>query len=109
MKLLFDEGLSPRLVEILDDLFPGSESALHNGLAGTGDTQILNYAGKRGFVLVTTDSDFETLMAKFQGPGVVILRSCNYPTPIAAGVLRRNAIRIAELVKSRDRLLILDR
>ena len=28
MKLLFDESLSPRLVELLKDLFPGSESAL---------------------------------------------------------------------------------
>lgn len=109
MKLLFDEGLSPKPVEILHDLFPGSESALRNGLAGTGDAQILDYAGKRGFILVTTDSDFETLVTKFQDAGVVILRSCNCPTPIAAGVLRRNAIRITELVKSRDCLLILDR
>jgi len=28
MKLLFDESLSPRLVELLRDLFPDSESAL---------------------------------------------------------------------------------
>ena len=34
MKLLFDESLSPKLVELLRDLFPGSESALRNGLAG---------------------------------------------------------------------------
>jgi hypothetical protein len=40
---------------------------------------------------------------------VVILRSCDYPTEIAADVLRRNAIRIAELPTSRDQLIILDR
>jgi hypothetical protein len=40
---------------------------------------------------------------------VVILRACNYPTEIASEVLRRNAIRIAELPGSRDRLLFLDR
>lgn len=34
MTLLFDESLSPRLVELLRDLFPESESALRNGLAG---------------------------------------------------------------------------
>jgi hypothetical protein len=33
MKLLFDESLSPRLVQLLRDLFPDSESALQNGLA----------------------------------------------------------------------------
>jgi hypothetical protein len=40
MKLLFDESLSLRLVLLLRDLFPGSESALRNGLAGGGDSRI---------------------------------------------------------------------
>jgi len=33
MRLLFDESLSPKLVLLLHDLFPESESALRNGLA----------------------------------------------------------------------------
>ena len=61
MKLLFDESLSPRLVELLRDLFPESESALQNGLAGAGDFRILEYASARNFVLVSTDRDFEGL------------------------------------------------
>jgi len=109
VRLLFDEGLSPKLVGLLDDLFPGSESALRNGLAGQGDTRILEWAVAHGFVLVSTDSDFETLIPRFETASVVILRSCNYPTAIAAEVLRRNAVRIAELPKSRDRVLILSR
>ena len=100
MKLLFDESLSPRLVALLRDLFPESESALLNGLARIGDRRILEYAAAHSFILVSTDSDFESL---------VILRSCDYPTEIAAEVLRRNAIRIAELPSSRDQLIILDR
>jgi len=47
MKLLFDESLSPRLVESLADLFPNSESALRNGLSGVGDLRILEYAAER--------------------------------------------------------------
>jgi hypothetical protein len=43
------------------------------------------------------------------GPKVVILHSCDYPTDIAADVLRRNAIRIVELAASHDQLIILDR
>jgi predicted nuclease of predicted toxin-antitoxin system len=109
MKLLFDESLSPRLVPLLCDLFPGSESALRNGLARVGDRRILEYAASYGFILVSTDSDFERLLQQFPGAKVVILRSCDYPTEIAAEVLRRNAIRIAELPTSRDRLIILDR
>src|ERR1039457_6310891 len=43
MKLLFDESLSPRLALLLRDLFPGSESALRNGLARAGDRRILDH------------------------------------------------------------------
>jgi predicted nuclease of predicted toxin-antitoxin system len=90
-------------------LCPESESALRNGLASQGDMRILSYAATGGFVLVTTDSDFKTLMAGLPGALVVVLQSCNYPTPVAAEVLRRNAIRIAALPQAQDRLLVLTR
>ena len=109
MKLLFDESLSPRLVELLRDLFPESESALRNGLARGGDLRILEYASAGNFTLVSTDSDFEDLLSRIPNVNVIILRSCNYPTEIAAEVLRRNAIRITELASSKNRLIILDR
>ena len=109
MKLLFDESLSPRLVSLLSDLFPKSESALRNGLARIGDRKILEYSVVQDFVLVSTDSDFERLLKAFPSAKVVILRSCDYPTEIAADVLRRNAIRIAKLSTSRDQLIVLDR
>lgn len=109
MKLLFDESLSPRLVELLRDLFPESESTLRNGLAGSGDLRILEYACTRGFVLITTDSDFERLLSRFSGANVGILSSCNYPTEVASDMLRRNAIRVAQLPGSHDRLIILER
>src|SRR2546425_10797131 len=109
MKLLFDESLSPRLVELLRDLFPESESALRNGLARGGDLRILEYASAGNFTLVSTDSDFEDLLSRIPNVNVIILRSCNYPTEIAPGVLRRNAIRITELASSKNRLIILDR
>ena len=52
MKLLFDESISPRLVLLLGDLFPGSESALQNGVACAGDRRILDYAAVHDFILV---------------------------------------------------------
>jgi predicted nuclease of predicted toxin-antitoxin system len=109
VKLLFDESLSPKLVPLLDDLFPASESALRNGLARTGDYTILEYASANGFVLVSTDRDFEHLLRRVPDARVVILDRCNYPTEIAAAVLRRNAIRITALVTSEDHMLILQR
>jgi len=109
MKLLFDESLSPKLVGLLTDLFPESESALLNGLARAGDLRILEYAVAGGFVLVSTDRDFERLLGRFNGAKIVILRSCDYPTEVAAEVLRRNAIRISQIPSSRAGLLILER
>jgi predicted nuclease of predicted toxin-antitoxin system len=108
MKLLFDESLSPRLVELLHDLFPGSESALRNGLAGVGDLKILEHAVAGDFILVTTDSDFERLSGRVPNSMIVILRSCNYPTDVTSEVLRRNSIRIAALSDSTTRLIVLD-
>jgi predicted nuclease of predicted toxin-antitoxin system len=108
MKLLFDESLSPKLVVLLRDLFPGSESALLNGLARAGDRRILDYAAAHDFILVSTDSDFERLLRQVPGAKIVILRSCDYPTDVAAEVLRRNAIRIARLPGSQDHLIILE-
>jgi predicted nuclease of predicted toxin-antitoxin system len=108
MKLLFDESLSPRLVQLLSDLFPQSESALRDGLAGVGDRGILDYAAAHDFILVSTYSDFEGLLTQIRGAKVVILRSCDYPTEVAAEVLRHNAIRIAELASSEVRLIVLD-
>ena len=107
MKLLFDESLSPKLVLLLQDLFPESESGLRNGLVGAGDRRILDYAAARGFILVSTDSDFEGLL-RYIPEGKVILRSCDYPTDVAAKVLRRNAIRLAELQNSLSHLIVLD-
>ena len=108
MKLLFDESLSPKLVLLLLDLFPESESALRNGLAGAGDRKILEYSAAHDFILVSTYGDFESLLSHAPGARVVILRSCDYPTEVAAKVLRHNAIRNAELPNSQDRLIVLD-
>jgi predicted nuclease of predicted toxin-antitoxin system len=108
MKLLFDESLSPKLTQLLRDLLPESESALRNGLARAGDRRILAYPAAHDFILVSTDSDFKSLLSRVPGAKVVILRSCDYPTDIAAEVIRRNAIRIGELLSSQDRLIILD-
>jgi hypothetical protein len=56
----------------------------------------------------STDSDFESLLMRVPASRAVIHRSCDYPTDVAAEVLRRNAIRIAELPNSQDRLIVLD-
>lgn len=108
----------PGAGSVITRSFPESESALRNGspelaIGGfwnTADMTLLERqrsgTTSHDFVLVSTDSAFERLLKQL--PGVVILRSCDYPTEIAADVLRRNAIRIAELPTSQDQLIMLE-
>lgn len=61
MKLLLDENLSPRLVELLADVYPGSEHVDRVGLASTDDLQVWAHAKANGFMIVSKDSDFVDL------------------------------------------------
>jgi predicted nuclease of predicted toxin-antitoxin system len=49
---------SPRLVDSLRDLYPGSDHVHHCGLGETGDSAIWDYAKAHGFAIVSKDSDF---------------------------------------------------
>ena len=102
MKLLFDANLSPKLVDRLGELFPGSMHVFDTGLArSTSDEKIWKYAAAEGFTIVTADSDFIDL-AKSRGapPKVVHLENCDYRTSQVESVLRQHAVRIAELERS---------
>ena len=58
MKLLFDENLSPKMVEALADVFPDSAHVDRIGLGGGSDDDVWRYAKDNGFMLVSKDSDF---------------------------------------------------
>lgn len=108
MKLLFDENLSPKLLGQLQDLFPGSENALLNGLAQQGDQAIWSHAKVDDFTIVTTDRDFSIILNRLgHPPKVVLLESWKYPTRAAAVLLRQYSIRIFEWEASSEGLLVL--
>jgi predicted nuclease of predicted toxin-antitoxin system len=72
MKLLFDENLSPKLVEALADIFPDSTHVDRIGLGGSADNDVWGYAKVNGFTLVSKDSDFYDLSMLFGHPPKVI-------------------------------------
>jgi len=47
VKLLFDQNLSPRLVEALEDLFPDSEHVQSLGLDRSPDTPVWEFLHER--------------------------------------------------------------
>lgn len=58
MSLLFDQNLSPRLVSILSDIFPGSVHVREIGLERAEDSAVWAHAAQHGFAIVSKDPDF---------------------------------------------------
>ena len=56
MKFLFDQNLSPRLVQTLASLFPGSIHVRDIGLERSDDQIVWDYALTHGFAIVTKDA-----------------------------------------------------
>lgn len=108
MRLLFDANLSPKLVAHLGELFPASLHVFDTGLAGfISDSAIWEYARAHDLVIVTADIDFLKLSERLGAPPKVVrLENCNYKTARVEELIRRNAIRIAELRSSPLAVLI---
>jgi predicted nuclease of predicted toxin-antitoxin system len=98
VKLLFDANLSRKLVGLLQDLFPGSSHVLFVGLPGDApDQAIWEFAKTNRFTIVTADADFLRLADQNGSPPRIIrLERMDYSTEIAAELIRRYAIAIAE-------------
>ena len=89
MKLLFDENLSPRLVERLTDLYPDCVHVREVGLERAPDEAVWNYARANAFTIVTQDADFGEMSVLLDSPPKVIwLRRGNCSTSEIETILR---------------------
>ena len=61
MRLLFDQNLSPRLDETLQDLYPESLHVRVVGLESADDAVVWQYAKEYDLTIVSKDSDFRQL------------------------------------------------
>lgn len=89
MKLLFDQNLSFRLSQRLQDIFPGSNQVRVLGMDEDDGRQVWAYAKANDFIIVTQDADFADLSLLLGPPPKVIwLRCGNQPTPAIEKRLR---------------------
>ena len=89
MKLLFDQNLSPKLVNRLADLFPDSIHVQSVGLDCAGDDPIWEHARLNGFAIVTKDEDYNNLsVVRGSPPKVIWLQLGNCTTVQVEGVFR---------------------
>ena len=96
MKVLVDMNLSPGWVSFLAE---GGFEAVHWSDIGSGsapDSELMQWAAQRGYVVLTADLDFGAILAATEGrrPSVVQVRS-DIPTPRAIGGAVIAAIRQA--------------
>lgn len=91
MKLLFDQNLSHKVVDLLVDLYPDSVHVRSIGLREAGDAEIWTFAATNGFTIVTKDEDFNarSVVLGFP-PKVVWIQTGNCATDRVHVLLRRN-------------------
>ena len=98
MKLLFDQNLSPKLVELLADLYPNSNHVHQLGIDRESDEDLRDYARREDFVIVTKDSDFSDLCILLGFPPKVIwIRRGNCSTAEIESILREHRADFAAL------------
>jgi predicted nuclease of predicted toxin-antitoxin system len=96
--LLFDQNLSPRLVNLLADIYPGSVHVDRMGLPTAPDREVWDYARQHDYIVVTKDADFSELSLLLGFPPKVIwIRRGNCSTRDIEGLLRENYDAIATL------------
>jgi predicted nuclease of predicted toxin-antitoxin system len=95
MKLLFDQNLSPKLVNRLADLFPASSHVQSVGLDCATDDQVWDHARINGFAIVTKDEDYNNLsVARGTPPKVIWLQLGNCTTTQVEAVFRARFVDI---------------
>lgn len=98
MKLLFDENLSARLVELLASEFPGSVHVEHVLGHGRSDSEVWEFARTNGYAIVSKDNDFRQRAFLFgPPPKVVWLAVGNADTATIAELLRSRAAEVERL------------
>lgn len=91
MKLLFDENLSPKLPNHVNDLFPNSLHVRDVGMKATTDSVVWDYAKENDFMIVSKDADMHDLSLVFGNPPKVIwLRLGNCSTGQVENLLRQD-------------------
>ncbi len=107
MRLLFDQNLSYKLVDILSDVFPHAAAVSMLGLDAASDSEIANYAVKNGYVVVSKDIDFHGFANEDFGLKLVHLRLGNVPTSTIEAHMRSSMAEIMRLQDSDTFLIVI--
>ena len=101
MRLLFDQNLSPLLVEGLKEIFPDSLHVQTIELGSANDNEIWEFAKGNGFTVVTKDADFaEKSLIDTSSPKIIWIRKGNCSTKEIENLIVENLNEIHALGNS---------
>ena len=96
--LLFDQNISPRVIDHLADVYPGSVHVLMLGMGSALDIEIWQYAHDHDYMIVTKDADFSEFgVVKGFPPKIIWIRRGNCSTQDIEAILRENYSAISAL------------
>jgi predicted nuclease of predicted toxin-antitoxin system len=100
VKLLLDENLYPRLIDLLCDLYPDSTHVHQCGLGGSNDTAIWDHAKANGFTIASKDSDFEARSVLLgPPPKIVWVRAGNCSTEELEHLLGSAVVTVRQFIQ----------
>jgi predicted nuclease of predicted toxin-antitoxin system len=102
-RLLFDQNLSPRLVNQVADRFQGSLHVLDVGLSVAPNAEVLEFAHGQDLVVVTKDKDFADLVtSRGNGPRILWVMLGNVTTDEISKAILDDADSIHRLLDDPD-------
>ena len=109
MKLLFDQNLSPKLVEIFNHQFHDSRHVQSLAFGESEDIKLWDYAKENNYTLVTKDSDFNNMVSLYGFPPKVIwIKKGNCSTRQIEELLNKQIVQIFSFISdSENGILIL--
>ena len=100
MRLLLDQNLSPRLKELLADLYPESIHVRDVGLETASDDAVWSFAKQQSLTIVSKDSDFhQQSLILGHPPKVIWIQLGNCSTTEIEAILRTLHVDILSFVR----------
>ena len=107
MKLLFDNNLSVKIADAMQEYFPGSLHVYSLNIAHLSDNEIWDYARNNAFTIVTKDKDFYHLsLAKGYPPKIIWVVSGNCRNEEMIKILVNSKADILNFLKNKKDMLI---
>jgi len=102
MKILIDMNLSPKLAEMLAQKGIESSHWYYIGASDAKDAEIMDYACREGYTVLTCDLDFTAMLSVTQGrkPSIVQIRNQGVPMEKLAELIVSAILQYVEELES---------